>query len=48
MPCHGVHPHLKMKPSPSEKQTPSLKHEAPFHEIIPRKSLKNMCEEVHF
>ena len=39
---HGVHPppppHLKMKPAPSEKQTLPLKREAPFHEMIPRKS----------
>ena len=38
----GCTPHLKMKPPPSEKQ-PShpLKCEAPFHEIIPRKSTIN-------
>ena len=58
MPLMGAQPHL-MKP-PSEKTTPQLKREAPFHEMIPRKStiynnlqpglksLKNMCEEVHF
>ena len=35
------HPHLKMKPPPSEKQPPLLKHETPFHEMIPRKSAIN-------
>ena len=34
-------PHLKMKPAPSEKQTLPLKREAPFHEMIPRKSTIN-------
>ena len=38
--CVCVTPHLKMKPSQSEKQTPSLKGEAPFHEMIPRKNNK--------
>ena len=34
--------HLKMKPpSPTEKQTPLLKLEAPYHEMIPRKSRIN-------
>ena len=37
---HGAPPHLKMKPLPSEKHPP-LKHEAPFHEMIPRKSTIN-------
>ena len=37
----GHTPHLKMKPLPYEKQTPPLKHEAPFHEMIPRKSTIN-------
>ena len=40
-PPWGVTPHLKMKPPPSEKQTPPLKREAPFHEMIPRKSTIN-------
>ena len=42
-PPHGVSPHLKMKPPPppSEKQTLPLKHETPFHEMIPRKSTIN-------
>ena len=31
------HPLLKMKPPPpSEKDPPPLKHEIPFHEMIPR------------
>ena len=35
-------PHLKIKPHPSEKQPPpQLKHETPFHEMIPRKSTIN-------
>ena len=58
------HPHLKIPPFPapssSEKQTPSLKYETPFHEMfhemIPRKStinndlksLKNMCGRSPF
>ena len=33
--------HLKIKPSPSEKQTPSLKREASFHKTIPRKNTIN-------
>ena len=35
-------PHLKMTPQ-SEKQPPppSLKHETPFHEMLPRKSTIN-------
>ena len=32
------HPHLKMKPSPSEKQSPPMKHETPFHEMILKKA----------
>ena len=40
-PPMGHTPHLKMKPLPYEKQTPPLKHEAPFHEMIPRKSTVN-------
>ena len=32
-----THPSLKMKLSPSEKQTPLFKYEIPFHEMIPRK-----------
>ena len=41
-------PPLKMKPPSFEKQTPLLKREAPFHEMIPRKStiinnLKSSC-----
>ena len=57
-PSKSMPPHLEKNP-PSEKQTLSLKSEAPFHEKIPRKStlynsLKSslnpwkMCEEVHF
>ena len=36
----GHTPYLKMKPPPSEKKPPlpPLKHEAPFDEMIPRKS----------
>ena len=37
-PAIGCTSHLKMKPSLSEKQTPSLKREAPIHETIPRKN----------
>ena len=33
-------PHLKMKPLPSEKQTPLLKSESSFQETIPRKNKK--------
>ena len=40
VPAMGCTPHLKMKPSPSEKERPSLKREAPFHETIPRKNNK--------
>ena len=36
---HGAHSLLKNEaPSPSKKQKPPLKSEAPFHEMIPRKS----------
>ena len=38
MPPHGVPPHLKMKRPPP--LTP-LKHETPFHEMIPTKSTIN-------
>ena len=41
---HGAHAPLKNEPPPqSEKQTPlpPLKREAPFHEMIPRKSTIN-------
>ena len=40
---HGVHPPLKNEaPPPSEKQPlHPLKCEAPFHEVIPRKSTIN-------
>ena len=35
-------PHLKMKPPhPKNNPPPPLKHETPFHEIIPRKSTIN-------
>ena len=40
MPPMGCPPHLKMNPPPSEKQAPSLKREAPFHEMNPRKSTR--------
>ena len=35
---HPPHPHLKMKPPLSEKQSPPMKHETPFHEMIPKKA----------
>ena len=38
---HGAHPSLKYEAPPSEKQLPPLKREAPFHEMIPRKSIIN-------
>ena len=41
MPPMGRTPHLKMKPPQSEKQTPPLKREATFHEMVPRKSTIN-------
>ena len=55
MPPMGHHPfppNIKMKPSPSEKEPPPLKSEAPFQEIIPRKNLEksdaviNTCVSV--
>ena len=38
---HPPHPHLKMKPPPSEKQSPPMKHETPFREVILKKSTIN-------
>ena len=39
---HGAPPPpLKMKPSHLENKHPQLKHETPFHEVIPRKSAIN-------
>ena len=35
---HVVHPPSKNEAPLSEKQPPQLKREAPFHEMIPRKS----------
>ena len=35
------HPPLKNEGLPSEKQTPPLKREVPFHEMIPRKNTIN-------
>ena len=35
---HVVHPHLKLEPPPFWKTTHPLKREAPFNEMIPRKS----------
>ena len=40
VPSWGVAP-LKNEARPSEKQTPPLKREALFHEMIPRKSTMN-------
>ena len=43
-PSHGVPPHLKMKCHPPPhylKKLLPLKHETPFHEMIPRKSTIN-------
>ena len=34
-------PPLKNEVLPSEKETPSLKDETPFHEMIPRRSIIN-------
>ena len=38
---HGVPPPLKNEAPPSEKQPLPLKHETPFHKMIPRKSTIN-------
>ena len=39
MPPYEAPPNLKIKPPPSEKQPPlPLKHETPFHEMIPKKA----------
>ena len=37
---YGLPPPLKNESPPSEKQAPSLKREAPFHEMNPRKSTR--------
>ena len=42
VPPRGAHLHLKMKPPHLKKHPfPPLKREAPFHEMIPRKSTIN-------
>ena len=42
IPPHGASPHLKMKSSHlKNKPLPPLKREAPYHEMIPRKSTIN-------
>ena len=37
MPPRSTPSHLKMKPTPTEKQTLSLKNEVPIREVFPRK-----------
>ena len=38
MPSHGVPPYLKIKPLIWKMNSPPLKHETPFHEMIPKKA----------